>query len=79
MIAGRVETASSALGEREDEVRAIIQKLGAERNLKGLVAVAMMSVSELRMLCERPVTCADLNEMQDALDRLLLDEPEEEE
>lgn len=44
-----------------------------ERDLQGLASIAEMTLVGLRQLCERPVTCEELDEMLEALRGLKLD------
>ncbi len=71
------ETRAALAGAREqqwDAFRALIRGLEEERDLQGLAAVAEMSLTGLRQLCERPVTCEELDQQLDSLRQLKLDE-----
>ncbi len=57
-----------------DSLRALIRGLEEERDLQGLAAVAEMSLMGLRQLCERPVTCEELDRQLESLRQLKLDE-----
>ncbi len=61
-------------GQQWDSLRALIRGLEEERDLQGLAAVAEMSLMGLRQLCERPVTCKELDQLLDGLRQLTLDE-----
>lgn len=61
-------------GQQWDTLRALVRGLEEERDLRGLAAIAETSLMGLRQLCERPVTCEQLDEMLDTLRRLELDE-----
>ncbi len=65
---------STSMEQQTAEMKGKIRELSLARDLPGLAAVAEMSLRELRMLCERPVTCAELGEMLDTLERLNLDD-----
>ncbi len=73
------EATPSASRERWAELEASIREMGEERDLGGLAAVAEASLRALRQLVERPVTCSELDEMLERLERLNLDDWEMEE
>ncbi len=68
------EATPSASRERRAELEASIREMGEERDLGGLAAVAEASLRALRQLVERPVTCSELDEMLERLERLNLDD-----
>jgi hypothetical protein len=63
----------SVRAQQWDAVRALVRGLEEERDLEGLAAVAEMGLMGLRKLCERPVTCEELDQLLDTLRRLKLD------
>ncbi len=70
------QTEAVLAGSREqqwDALRALVRGLEEERDLQGLAAVAEMSLVRLRQLCERPVTCVELDQMLETLRELKLD------
>lgn len=56
-----------------ESFRVLIRVLEDERDLQGLASVAETSLVGLRQLCERPVTCEQLDEMLAQLRGLKLD------
>lgn len=74
-MAGRsVEKAVVASrGEQWDSLRSLVAGLEGERDLEGLAAVAETALVALRELCERPVTCQELDEMLGQLRALKID------
>ena len=59
--------------QKWETLRALVRELEEERDLQGLASIAEMALLGLRQLCERPVTCDELDEMLEALRGLKLD------
>ena len=64
---------SAAREEQWETLHSLIRDLEEERDLRGLAKVAETSLASLRQLCERPVTCEELNEMLERVRALKLD------
>jgi hypothetical protein len=71
--AGIDAVTSTSRGQQWDSLRALIRQLEEERDLEGLAAIGEMSHMALRQLCERPVTCDELDGLLDSLRGLKLD------
>lgn len=70
---GSAAVLPASRGHQWDVVRALVRELEEERDLEGLAAIAEMSLMGLRQLCERPVTCEELNELLEGVRGLKLD------
>ncbi len=63
----------SSRQQQWDAFRSLVQGLEEERDLEGLASIAEKSLMGLRQLCERPVTCTELDQLLDGLRQLKLD------
>jgi hypothetical protein len=57
-------------GEQMKPVMAAIREMEVARDLDGLATVALVALARLRLLCERPTTCAELDSMIATLETL---------
>jgi len=73
MVSKKSEAPVELRDQQWDAVRALVRGLEEERDLQGLAALAEMGLMGLRQLCERPITCEDLDRLLETLRGLNLD------
>jgi hypothetical protein len=56
-----------------ESLRSLVRGLEEDNDLEGLASIAETGLVALRQLCERPITCSELDQLLDGLRRLQLD------